>query len=138
MLFLSLVKISRFTNDAGESFEVRLNVWEVDVFMDFIAGLEKTLRFLQSFAQVVAAYSASAAHAKPWLLARTQFALGSCSTIFVFSVQFNLTGSRSQIHSFLQIRGRFQARLRKHDSVDWRRGDSQDWQMGLPWDVFVA
>jgi len=71
MLFLSMTKISRFANDA--------------------AGLEKTLRFLQSFVQVIAAYSASVADAAPWLQARNQFALGRrYLRFFKFVDAFNL------------------------------------------------
>ncbi|KAF8859452.1 hypothetical protein BDZ45DRAFT_356468 [Acephala macrosclerotiorum] len=51
-----LTKTTRFINDA--------------------AGLEKTLRFLQSFVQIIAAYSLTTSAAKPWLQARKQFALG--------------------------------------------------------------
>ncbi|KAJ5052135.1 uncharacterized protein L3040_001894 [Drepanopeziza brunnea f. sp. 'multigermtubi'] len=45
-------------------------------FVGDAAGLEKTLRLLQSLAQIVAAYSLTAAAAAPWLQARTQLALG--------------------------------------------------------------
>ncbi|KAH7313200.1 PEX11 domain-containing protein [Rhexocercosporidium sp. MPI-PUGE-AT-0058] len=50
-------------------------VTKVSRFVSNAAGLEKTLRLLQSFSQVVAANSLPPA-AAPWLQARTQFALG--------------------------------------------------------------
>lgn len=51
---------------------------------DSLAGLEKTLRFLQSAVQVIAAYSVSAADAAPWLQGRKQFALGLKTLAFTF------------------------------------------------------
>lgn len=46
------------------------------VLCDFLAGLEKTLRLLQSLSLIIATNAVTPAAAAPWVLARKQFALG--------------------------------------------------------------
>ncbi|CZT00615.1 related to PEX11 domain protein [Rhynchosporium graminicola] len=72
-----------------------------------LAGLEKTLRLLQSISQVVGANLLPAA-AAPWLRARAQFALGRRYLRFLkfidaFSLAFETLSSRSGVVAFLEF-----------------------------------
>ncbi|KAG4438992.1 hypothetical protein IFR05_005508 [Cadophora sp. M221] len=79
----------------------------VSRFVGDAAGLEKTLRLLQSCSQVIAANSSPAA-AAPWLQARSQFALGRRYLRFLkfidaFALAFEAFSSHSGIVAVLEF-----------------------------------
>ncbi|KAK6579889.1 hypothetical protein PZA11_007597 [Diplocarpon coronariae] len=83
-------------------------VTQVSRFVGDAAGLEKTLRLLQSLAQVVAACSLTATAAAPWLQARKQFALGRrylrvLKFIDAFTFAFDIFSRRSGLLAVLEF-----------------------------------
>lgn len=71
----SAQKAVRFASDSGT--HICLQLHTVIFLTSSTAGLEKTLRFLQSLAQVSAAWALTSTQAAPWLQARKQLALGT-------------------------------------------------------------